>query len=160
MALALHALSTNPEEPPATRIQALQQSVEILKEACSSYRGPIHLASLARGALELGQRELACEALRSLVGAIPHMSNDDFREPFLSPCSRFDTIDPNSSLHAWLMAASLEVLEINSSFSGFFTSPIHPERLNYALNLGFDSPILQRRLNLITSRLAATQRPS
>jgi hypothetical protein len=88
------------------------------------------------------------------------MSNDDFREPFLSPCSRFDTIDPNSSLHAWLMAASLEVLEINSSFSGFFTSPIHPERLNYALNLGFDCPILQRRLNLITSRLAATQRPS
>jgi len=160
MALALHALSTNPEEPPATRIQALQQSVEILKEACSSYRGPIHLASLARGAFELGQRELGCEALRSLVGAIPHMSNDDFREPFLSPCSRFDTIDPNGSLHAWLMAASLEVLEINSSFSGFFTSPINPERLNYALNLGFDSPILRRRLNLITSRLAAMQRPS
>ena len=57
------------------------------------------------------------------------------------------------------MAASLEVLEVKLSFSGFSTHQ-YTERLNYALNLGFDSPILQRRFNQITRSLVATQRPS
>ena len=159
-ALALHALSNNPQEPPALRIQALQQCVEILKEACSSFRGPIHLASLARGALELGQRDLAGEALRSLIGAIPYMNNEDFGEPFLSPCSRFDTINPGDSLQTWLMAAALESHATKSSFSSFFAGPAQREPLQYALNLGFDCPALQRRLNLINRRFAPTAEPS
>jgi len=157
-ALTLHALSNNQEERPSTRIQALEQCVEILKEACTTYRGPIHLASLARGALALGQRDLAGEALRSLIGAIPHMNSDDFQEPFLSPCSRFDAIDPSDSLQAWLMAAALEAHEINSSFSSFFNGSPNSENLQYALSLGFESPILERRLNLINRRFAPVEK--
>jgi FkbM family methyltransferase len=151
-ALALHALSTDARHPPSTRIQALAESVELLKELCSTYQGPIHLASLARCAREIGQRELACEALRSLIQAIPYMENVDFEQPFLAPCKRFDALPPNDSMQGWLMAAAIEANEIASNYSSFFAQSNQRDLLQFALSLGFDSPPLQRRLDLINRR--------
>jgi len=151
-ALALHALSTDARHPPSIRIQALAESVELLKELCSTYQGPIHLASLARCAREIGQRELACEALRSLIQAIPYMENVDFEQPFLAPCKRFDTLAPNDLMQGWLMTAAIEANEIASNYSSFFAQSNQRDLLQFALSLGFDSPPLQRRLDLINRR--------
>lgn len=155
-ALALYALSNDARQPPSTRIQALAESVELLKEICSTYQGPIHLASLARCAQEIGQRDLACEALRSLIHAIPYMENIDFEQPFLAPCKRFDTIPPNDSMQGWLMTAAIEAHEMTSNYSSFFAQSKKRDLLQFALSLGFDSPPLQRRLDLINRRFPAS----
>ena len=151
-ALALHALSTDACQPPSIRIQALVESVELLKQMCVTYQGPIHLASLARCARELGQRDLACEALSSLIHAVPHMEDVDFEQPFLAPCQRFDAIQPMDSMQKWLMAAAIEALELTSNYSSFFAQSKQRDLLQFALSLGFASPPLQRRLDLINRR--------
>jgi hypothetical protein len=80
------------------------------------------------------------------------MENVDFEQPFLAPCKRFDTLAPNDSMQGWLMTAAIEANEIASNYSSFFAQSNQRDLLQFALSLGFDSPPLQRRLDLINRR--------
>lgn len=131
---------------------ALARCVELLKLACQQFSSPIHLSSLARAAHDYGLRSLSCEALSSLVSAIPYMTDADFQEPFLAPDARFDTIQPSNSLQNWLLAASLEAYFIRYAHSGYFADVRMVETLQSACSLGYSSAELQRRLRLLQQR--------
>jgi FkbM family methyltransferase len=158
-ALAFYALSCDSGEPPQRRAQALHQSVSLLRDICSSGTTPLQLASLARAARDAGQRVLAIEALDSLISALPWMQAGDFQEPFLAPWARFDTIPPGDSLPAWLMAGAIEAHETLRQYSSFFSGEQLRDRLAYAVDLGFPSAPLQRRLSLIERRFPQQPTP-
>jgi len=151
-ALALYALSTDPRQSASDRAEALQRSMALLREACSNWGSPLHLASLARAAADAGERVLAMEALDSLIGALPWMQEEDLGLPFLAPISRFDTVAVQGPLQEWLMVAAIEAHERVRHYSSFFTGPLLRERLAYALSLGYPSETLERRLSLINRR--------
>lgn len=155
-AMALHALSCDSTQSPSTRVDASIKAVEIIYDACLNGASPLHLASLARTARDAGLRGLAVEALESLISALQWMNEDDFVEPFLAPCQRFDNVSPNGSLVNWMIVAAIEEHETLRSYSSYFSGPYLRERLSYALGLGFESTLLKRRQDLIERRFPRT----
>jgi hypothetical protein len=60
-------------------------------------------------------------------------------------------------MQGWLMAAAIEAHEIASNYSSFFAQSKQRDLMQYALSLGFDSPPLQRRLDLINLRFPPSE---
>lgn len=151
-ALALYALSQDPQAGCGDRVAALARCVELLKSACQEFSSPIHLSSLARAAYDYGLQSLSLEALSSLVSAIPYLSDADFQEPFLAPDAGFAAIEPIDSLQNWLLAGALEAYVLRASHSSYFGDPQMIETVRLAANLGYGSDALQRRLRLLEQR--------
>ncbi len=114
----------------------------------------LRLASLARAAADLGERELAVQALQRLCNEIIEKKTVDLSEPFLAPSPRFDAIAPRESIGDWVMAAALEELERLAAFSSFYTRETTLPRLDAIRGLGFASAEMQRRAALIRQRFA------
>jgi hypothetical protein len=89
----------------------------------------------------------------------------DPNEPFLAPLERFDWVVPGEKLGNWILGAVLEQLERRQRFSSFYAGPSALERLEVIQKLGFGSPEMGRRLELVRlcisqARAAKDQRPS
>jgi protein O-GlcNAc transferase len=151
-ALALYARSRDPAESLANRFGALEAGYASLKELCAREPTRLRLASLARVAHDFGDRGSAVNALARLLAFI-QQSGVDPSEPFLAPLERFDSIAPEPNAAQWLVAAVLEQLELREQFSSFYAGPNARERLEDIRALGFGSPEMSRRLNLVERRL-------
>ena len=106
-------------------------------------------ASLDARPADLGERELAVQALQRVCNKAPQEKTVDLSEPFLAPSLRFDAIAPADSIGDWVMAAALEELERLSAFSSFYTREITLPRLDAILDPGFASAEMRRRAALI-----------
>jgi FkbM family methyltransferase len=110
------------------------------------------LASLARVALDLGERERAVEALGQLLDHLQRDGEAGLDEPFLAPHPAYDGMDSRGRLRDWLESAALEALEDFSSFSSFFTGASALPRLQRLSALGLATPAMARRLQLVQAR--------
>jgi hypothetical protein len=108
---------------------------------------------LARVANDFGERAVAVNALTRLVEFIRLGGRVDPGEPFLAPSERFDSIAPGEVLGGWIVAAVLEQLEKRERFSSFYADPSALERLEAIHALGFGSPEMERRLDLVRRRI-------
>jgi hypothetical protein len=100
---------------------------------------------------DYGARALSVDALRRLLEHI-RQAGIDPSEPFLPPLERFDSIacaDPVP----WLVAAVLEQLEKREHYSTFYVGATALERLEDIHALGFGSPEMERRLDLVRRRI-------
>jgi FkbM family methyltransferase len=156
-ALALHALSRDPARDPAERYAALSAAFVRLRNAWELEPAPALGASLARVAQEYGERSLACVALLRLSEALQR-APADLRGPLLAPGARFDAIAPGDRLGDWLLAAALEELERLGTLSSFYVGAAALPRLQTIRQLGYGSPEMDRRLDMV-SRLAQSRRP-
>jgi len=104
-ALVLYAVSRDAARPAAERFGALTASFDRLTRLCEQAPSPARLASLARVAREFGARSVAVGALTQL-GRIAEPDRIDMSEPFLAPCSRFDSVHPRERLGDWFRAAA------------------------------------------------------
>jgi hypothetical protein len=125
----------------------------------------LRLASLARVANDYGERAVAVKALTRLAEVIRQAGALDPNEPFLAPLERFDSIDPREALGNWILSAVLEQLERRERFSSFYAGPSALERLELIHTLGFGSPEMGRRLELVRlciaqARASKGQRPT
>jgi hypothetical protein len=73
----------------------------------------------------------------------------DRSEPFLAPLERFDSIAPGEAIGNWVLAAVLEQLEQRERFSSFYGGAGALDRLEAIQSLGFGSPGMARRLELV-----------
>ena len=158
-ALACHALSRDPSAPAAERFFALEASLQQLKRLCES-GGPqvvVNLASMARVAKEFGARGIAVAALNHLCKLLTQHRPAGLASPFLAPAARFDSIPRGDAPENWLLAAALEEFERLATYSSFYTGSAARERLEKIRDLGFGSPEMKRRLDLLQKRVKPLQ---
>jgi hypothetical protein len=150
-ALSFYACSRDAALSPVARFRALEVSFLALKAECHRAPALLRLASLARVAHDYGARAVSVNALKQLLEYIRHAGIDP-NEPFLSPLERFDSI-PAPDTVSWVVAAILEQLEKSEYYSTFYAGAAALERLEDIQALGFASPEMQRRLDLVRLRI-------
>jgi FkbM family methyltransferase len=148
-ALSSYARSCDAAVSMVERFRALQASFLQLRSLCERQPIRLRLASLARVANDYGERSVAVKALARLVEVIRQAGALDPNEPFLAPLERFDSIAPREALGNWILGAVLEQLERRERFSSFYAGPSALERLELIHTLGFGSPEMGRRLELV-----------
>jgi hypothetical protein len=153
-AIACYLFCQDQSQPHVLRYLALEQSFSLLSQLCAEKSLYLRLASLARVARDFGERSLAVEALNELTNHISKTSEINPREPFLLPSSRLEAVAPNGALADWIFTSILESLESFSAFSSFYTRTSAVKRLQMIQSLGFASPEMTRRLDLISKRFA------
>jgi hypothetical protein len=155
-ALADYLSSQDRASSPAQRLNALESAFHRLRALCG--QSPTHLrhASLARVAVELGERKIALDSLKVLyLACAPDRPPLDVSEPFLAPMSRFDALAPGDDTYRWLLASIAQALETLSSFSSFFHGKAALPGLELIEKLGYTSEEMRRRLQLVRSRFSA-----
>jgi protein O-GlcNAc transferase len=148
-ALSLYACSCDAASTMAERFRALEASFLRLRALCEREPSHLRLASLARVAHDYGQRAVVVTALTQLLEAIRSTGTFDPNEPFLPPLERFDSISPGDGLGSWILAAVLEQLEQRERLSSFYAGASALDRLEAIHALGFGSPGMERRLELV-----------
>jgi hypothetical protein len=148
-ALAFYARSRDAALTMAERFRALEASFLQFKALCEREPSHLRLASLARVAHDYGQRAVVVNALTQLLESIRLTGTADRNEPFLAPLERFDSIAPGEALGNWVLAAVLEQLEQRERLSSFYAGAGALERLEAIHALGFGSPGMERRLELV-----------
>jgi FkbM family methyltransferase len=151
-ALSLYARSRDTAVSMPERFCALEASLSQFKAICAHAPSRLRLASLARVAHDFGERAVTVNALTQLFESI-RLNGLDPNEPFLAPLERFDSIAPGEALGGWILGAVLEQLEKRERFSSFYAGPSALERLEAIRTLGFGSPEMQRRLDLVRLRI-------
>lgn len=151
-ALSLYARSRDAALSPVERFRALEASFMQFTGICGQAPSRLRLASLARVAHDFGQRAVAVNALTQLLESI-RLKGVDPNEPFLAPLERFDSIAPGEALVGWILGAVLEQLEKRERYSSFYTGPSALDRLEDIHTLGFGSPEMDRRLDLVRLRI-------
>jgi FkbM family methyltransferase len=149
--LSLYACSRDTAMSPSDRFRALKGSYIALKAVCEREPKLLRLSSLARVAHDYGERAVSVNALAQLLIHIRHAGVDS-SEPFLPPLERFDSISLGEEPARWLVAAVLEQLERRERFSSFYAGPTARERLEDIHALGYGSPEMERRLELVRLR--------
>lgn len=134
------------------RFEALKAAFESLTSLCARPDRYLRLASLARAAGDYGARSAAVGALQQLATPILQRAEINLSEPFLAPSARFDSLRVGDVLVNWLLASVLEPLEQLSSYSSFFPGNSARRRLELIAGLGFASPEMERRLDLVRTR--------
>jgi FkbM family methyltransferase len=153
-ALALYFFSRDASEPHGERLAALMQSFEILKSLCAARPVRLRRSTLGRVAREFGCRSEAVAALAAQGGEIANTRKIEAQEPFLPPMAWMDAIDPGAALPNMVFCTILEGMEVFSSFSSFYTGPSALPRLEMIQKLGYGSPEMGRRLELLKRRFA------
>jgi hypothetical protein len=163
IALACYACSRDGAFSMRDRFRALRASFSQLRTLCDRDPARLRLASLARVANDYGERAVAVNALTRLTESIRQTRVIDPNEPFLAPLERFDSVAPGEKLGDWVQGAVLEQLERRERFSSFYVGPRALGRLEFIHALGFGSPEMERRLELvrlcIAQATAAKARP-
>jgi FkbM family methyltransferase len=152
-ALSLYACSCDAPLTMAERFRVLEASFLRFKALCEREPSHLRLASLARVAHDYGQRTVVVNALTQLLATIRSTGTFDPKEPFLPPIKRFDSISPGEGLGSWILAAILEQLEQRERFSSFYAGASGLDRLEAIHALGFGSPGMERRLELVRQRI-------
>jgi FkbM family methyltransferase len=155
-AMACFAISHDTSLVPHLRFAALERGLSAIREVCRKRPSHLRLLSLARIASSYGSRQEAVTALSQLCARVGHDNPEDFDEPFLAPNKRFDSLNPNDNLRTWLVAGVLEELELLATYSSYFNGDDSRLRLEMIATMGFASPEMQRRLQLIQVRFPAT----
>jgi protein O-GlcNAc transferase len=148
-ALSLYARSRDAALSMVERFRALEASYLQLRALCEREPLRLRLASLARVANDYGERAVAVSALTRLIESIRQTGVVDPNEPFLAPLERFDSIAPGEALGNWILGAALEQLERRERPSSFYAGPSALGRLEFIHALGFGSPEMERRLELV-----------
>jgi FkbM family methyltransferase len=152
-ALSFYARSRDAGLSTAERFRALKTSFLQFRALCDREPSRLRLASLARVAHDFGQRTVAVNALTQLVESIRVTGVVDPNEPFLAPLERFDSIAPGEVFSNWILGAILEQLEKRERLSSFYAGPSARDRLEAIHALGFGSPEMERRLQLVRLRI-------
>lgn len=155
-ALALHAISHDEQHPIAQRCIALATGLKLMLRAVDTQTNYLRRSSLARIAQEFGARQVAVKALDELIDGAMTQHRLDISEPFLTSSIRHDQVDPKNAIADWVVCSSLEELERNSSYSSFYAPHESAQRLTMIRDLGYGSPEMSRRLELIEKRFAST----
>ncbi|CAN2042425.1 putative Methyltransferase FkbM domain-containing protein [Candidatus Magnetomoraceae bacterium gMMP-15] len=157
-ALNMYAMSKISASSLADKYIYLQQAYENLSRLLVHYSNLSRLQSMARISMELGMKDKAYSILNQLVAMFESNDQVSLNEPFLSVSQRYDNINPKDFIGHWCLASILEQRELlESSYVTGYTSLESTEILK---NLGFQTPEIERRRQLVRMRYGLQNNPS
>ncbi len=151
-AIELYSIAHNPGLNPYLRYFALKSSYDQLATLCKESPNLGRLCSFARIARELGYRAKALDVLGNAFHISTRQAPLKLDEPFLPASQRFDNIDPDNRIGAWMNASLLEQGLTCQSFSSYYMGKSSLDSLEILLSTGFASPEMERRRQLIRMR--------
>lgn len=152
-ALEFYMLSTNKNYTISERYSALINTYNMLNDLAVGATNIAHLCMLTRVAGELGYREHAVSTLGTLLIETKDNQNIVFNEPFLPIVKRFEHIPVKQQPQNWLLASLFEYRELRKNFSSFYSNKyVSLTNLEMVKNLGYHSPEIERRIQLLRMR--------
>lgn len=148
-ALDAYAAWRDLRSAPDLRLAALNRALKAAREASAEKISCVRLATLARIALEAGDRQLASDTLWQLL-QLQQGGGKPLDEPFFPPASRFDAINPKSNASAWFTAATIEAYEQARVYSSYFLpkEALQLGMLDWLQSTPFASGAMERRRQL------------
>jgi hypothetical protein len=152
-AIELYFGAHAPDASPRHRYAALLQAFVTLESLCGGEDHAACLSTFARVAWQLGRRREAVDAIVRALRAVQRAKVVDLSKPFLPASPRFDRVDPAVRPVQWFVASLLEQLERLRAFSSFLVGPASLTNLERLRSLGFQSPEMERRRQLVRMRM-------
>jgi FkbM family methyltransferase len=148
-ALDAYAAWRDTQAEAGLRLAALNHAFKVAREASAEKISCVRLATLARIALEAGDRQLAIDTLWHLL-QLQRSGGKPLDEPFFPPASRYDAIDPRSQASAWFTAATIEAYEVVRFYSSIFMpkEALQLGMLDWLQSTPFASAAMERRRQL------------
>jgi FkbM family methyltransferase len=161
-ALNNYAMTQNHECPLRVRYGYLKRAYEGLLKLAEGSSNLSRLQSFIRVATDLGHRENAVSALRYLAQSLKANQSLAVIEPFLPLSHSFQDIDVGDKLGNWMATSILEQYEKLRAFSSYYTGRASLEAYELLTNLGFQTPELERRRQLVRmcNKLQEKPRPN
>lgn len=148
-ALDAYAVWRDNRAAPNLRYAALAEAFRGAQEAVADKPSGARLATLARFAIEAGERRCAIDTLWRAITLFQRGTKLP-DEPFFPPARRYEAIDPLDVAHDWFVAASIEAWEELRCFSGYFI-PAQAQcldMLDWLQSTQFASAPMERRRQL------------
>jgi FkbM family methyltransferase len=142
-----YALWRDETAAPSLRCAALAAALTAAQEAVQEKPSIARLSTLARIAVEAGERQLAIDTLWRVLF---ESETKPPEEPFLPPAQRYEAIFPGNFAREWFVAANIEAWEESRCFSGCFV-PADAQRLDmldWVQGTPFASARMERRRQL------------
>ncbi len=159
-AIELYFLAHADSRSPYERYRALRASFNELRQIAATGQKLTYLSTFTRVAAEMGFRVTALQTVArqgEIMGKTRHAPLD---EPFLPVCGRFDYLDPGSRPNDWFFASLLETYETLHAYSSYYSGQSTLGNLEIIQGLGFQSPEMERRRQLIRMRYGMQPGPS
>jgi hypothetical protein len=151
-ALDRHARAHDAEVPLALRYTCLRESLVDAEAAVGERTSIPRLQTLTRLMWELGQRVRAVESLARLLETLEKHQAVLLDEPFLAVSPRFERLDPGADIFSWCLASALEQHERLRAYSSYFSDLNGLANLEKLASLGFATPEMERRRQLVRMR--------
>ncbi len=151
-ALALFAQSRDTQYGGAARLALLGRAAELVAAATQEQSTLPRLLTSARLAWELGWRASAVQLLES---ANQRMQTEDASvhdEPFLTPSTRYERLVTGAPTDDWVRCAIIEQWEKLRMYSSYFAGTASLPLLEAIAGVGYRSPEMERRRQLIRIR--------
>ena len=136
------------------RYASLTAAVAALREAAGRSPTLPRLSSLARSALEAGDKIVAVDAINACIRRLVDEAPPPPDEPFFPPEPRYDAIEQFGNPRAWLLAATVEAAERVGAYSRYFQTPTAKllQLHEWLLSTPFATPEMERRRQLLRIR--------
>ena len=151
-ALDFYCLAHQPQLAPDQRHTNLEAAYQLLGRLLSNDANLSNLQSFVRIAIEAGRWQPALDALDYMKELVGKETLELPVEPFLPVSDVFEWIEPGDDMEGWLKASVLERFEKMQGYSGYFSREESTELLAQIRALGFQSPEMERRRQLVALR--------
>lgn len=154
-ALNLYAIARDTNRDITARYDALQACYQSLGALVQRRASLPRLLSLARVAVDVGARVNAVQVLTFFLKSIDaHIGELIAGEPFLPPSKEYEKVSPGLIPQNWAIAAALDAYENLRSYSSYFVEPNQTLQIAQEIRrLGYSTPDMQRRANLVSRRV-------
>jgi len=158
-ALNCYAMAQNQQYPLKERYCYLRNAYEILLKLAEGSSNLSRLQSFVRVAADLGHRTNAVYILSYLLKFLRANQSLTIIEPFLPLSPSFQYVDVDEKFGNWMAASILEQYEKLRAFSSYYTGQDSLETYELLSNLGFQTPELERRRQLVRMRNKFQEKP-
>jgi FkbM family methyltransferase len=159
-AIELYFFAHADSRTPYERYHALRASFSGLGQIAGTGQKLTYLSTFTRVAAEMGFRVTALQTVARQGEIVGKTRRAPLDEPFLPVCGRFDYLDPGSRPDDWFFASLLETYETLHAYSSYYSGQSTLGNLEIIQGLGFQSPEMERRRQLIRMRYGMQPGPS
>lgn len=147
-----YAASLDRELAPHQRVACLRRAMKLALTGDRAASRPLErVATEARVAADLGQRNHAVSILGRAIASDAGVDANPPRLPFLPASERYDAVDPAAHPNRWLLSSVLERWVVEHAYSSYFTGTKALGALQRIARLGFADDAMNRRLELVSA---------